>query len=59
VSFSAVGNVLSALLTTRAVLFVLGLATGGMLTVWSEPYRSAMTALVEVWQGVVGWVIGG
>jgi hypothetical protein len=57
-SFPAVASVLSGLLTTRAVLFVLGLAVGGMLTVWSDRYRHCMTGLLQLWTQTVRVVSG-
>lgn len=47
-----------ALFTTRALLFVLGLAIGGVLTVSWDTYAEWMVLLTELWQMVAGVVLG-
>lgn len=46
------------LFTGRAVLFVLGLVFGGMLTVASGTVYDWMSVLLGWWNAIVGMVIG-
>lgn len=46
------------LFTGRALLFVLGLVFGGMLTVGSTSVYEWMSVLLGWWNAIVGMVIG-
>jgi hypothetical protein len=56
--FQVFAALLSFILTSRALPFVVGLAVGGMLAVSSERYADWMFGLVGVWNMVVTAVTG-